>query len=538
VDCIRGRSGITGAVGASDTALTRIELTRTETRLDRLSALRAAPLDVLVIGGGINGAGIIRDLALRCSGMPVRLGLVERAHFSSGTSGRNSQLIHGGLRYLKNMEFPLVSEALAERGILLRTAPHLVTALPFLIPLRDWVSAAFYETGLLLYDTLAGAARIERFRHLSGDALKNLEPEMRTFRAGARFFDCQVNSARLVLLNIREAESRGAMALNYLSVANLLKESDLWQADLLDELSGERFSVQAKRVVDATGAWTQEKNLRLVRGSHLIFPRLGNSENAIAYFHGDGRVIFFIPWGRRRELTLVGTTDVDHLGSVDSVHISDEEVSYLRGIADLVFPESRSSKPICSYSSLRPLVRDESASATKTSREHRIWADERGMVHVSGGKYTTYRKMSEETVDLAWPELAAKHGTAVTPILGNSPERVGELLGNANTLGAEHGIPEIDIRDIIHDYGVETPDLLRMLPESARVPRLEAAQIAFAARHEWVQHLSDLIFISTYWGYEKSWRSDMLLPYAQELGSHLGWQEQRVADEISRVLNA
>ena len=497
-----------------------------ESRNASLDRLRAEPLDVLVIGGGINGAGIIRDLALRArrSGMPLRLALVDRAQFSSGTSGRNSQLIHGGLRYLKNLEFSLVSEALSERATLLRTAPHLVTPLPFLIPLRDLFSTIFYESGLLLYDTLAGRNRIEPFRHLSGKQLHALEPRMRAFSAGARFFDCHVHSARLVLLNIREAVANNAVALNYCSVEKLEKQPDVWRVDLLDRISGSQLSVNAKTVVDATGAWSQEKNLRLVRGSHLIFPRLSDSDNAIAYFTRDGRVVFFIPWGRRNELTLVGTTDIDHDGSVDSVHISAEETRYLRGVMEEVFPGTGSREAISTYSALRPLVRDDSSSATRTSREHRIWADERGMVHVSGGKYTTYRAMSEEAVDLLcsahFPTIAATHVTADTAILGNTPEAV-------------RSTPEL-----VQEYGVETPALLALMPENepAGISRLEAAQISFAVENEWVEHLTDLLFVSTYWGYEKKWTQWTLLPYAQALGTHLQWDQARIEQEIQVFL--
>jgi glycerol-3-phosphate dehydrogenase len=489
-----------------------------ESRNASIDRLSTEQLDVLVIGGGINGAGIIRDLALRSD--TLRLALVDRAHFGSGTSGRNSQLIHGGLRYLKNLEFGLVSEALSERATLLRIAPHLVTPLPFLIPLRDLFSTVFYESGLFLYDTLAGSNRIERFRHLSSKQLHALEPGMRAFSAGARFFDCQVHSARLVLLNIREAAANGATVLNYCSVENLEKRSGVWRVDLLDRISGVPFSAQAKAVVDATGAWSKEKNLRLVRGSHLIFPRLTESDSAIAYFTRDGRVVFFIPWGRRRELTLVGTTDVDHAGSVDSVYISVEEFRYLRAVMEDVFPGTGSQVAISSYSSLRPLVRDESSSATKTSREHRIWADERGMVHVLGGKYTTYRAMSEEAVDLLcsahFPGIAAKHVTAHTPILGNTPDAVRSTPG------------------IVTDYGVETPALLALVPdtEPTGISKLEAAQIAFAVKNEWVEHLTDLLFVSTYWGYERKWTSELLRPYAQALGAQLNWDEARIEQEI------
>ncbi len=507
-----------------------------EARQAALDGIASGTLDVLVVGGGVNGAGILRDLALRDrDSRGLRLALVERAHFSSGTSGRNSQLIHGGLRYLKNFEFKLVSEALAERAILLRTAPHLVEPLAFLIPMRDLFSALFYGAGLFLYDLLAGKNRIERPRHLSGAEMHRAEPGMRSFFSGARFFDCRVHSARLVLLNVREAVRNGALAVNYLSVESREKGADgIWNVELLDRLSGLRVRARARCLVDATGAWSRETKLRLVRGSHLIYPRIGQSENAISYFGRDGRIIFFIPWGSGRRFTLVGTTDVDHQSGPDQVRISPEEVRYLMKVVEEVFPHAASGEPICAYSSLRPLVRDESSSATKTSREHRIWADENGVVHVSGGKYTTYRLMSEEASDLVtrahWPELAQIHRTSTEPLAGNTPEAIVALLA---------GVPEDDIerRDLIKSYGVDYADLLADIGDATMgLTRLEAARIRFAARVEFVQRLTDLMFVSTYWGYERRWTADLLAPYARELGRCLAWTAPREREEIDHML--
>ncbi len=506
--------------------------------------MESETLDVLVMGGGVNGAGILRDLALRSpAAKPLKIAMVERRHFSSGTSGRNSQLIHGGLRYLKNFELKLVSEALAERAILLRTAPHLVGPLAFLIPMRDLFSAVFYGAGLFLYDFLAGKNRIQRHRAFNSKQLHEVEPRLGRFSSGARFFDCRVHSARLVLLNIREAVDRGANAVNYVSVEGCEQGADgLWHVLLLDTLNQRRSQITARTVVDATGAWTKGSSLRLVRGSHLILPRIGASENAISYFGHDGRIIFFIPWGRRHEFTLIGTTDVDHEGGPDKVRISPEEVRYLLQVVEEVFPGAGPHQPISAYSSLRPLVRDEAASATKTSREHRIWADEKGMVHVTGGKYTTYRLMSEEAADLAmrahWPELAATHRTANTPIAQNTPGAVDALLLQTAELAREYKLDARDVRDVIKDYGVEAAEVFDALPAtvSSGVSRLEAAQIAFAARQEFVRHLSDLMFISAYWGYEQRWTPALLEPFARELGQHLAWDESTIRSEVDAML--
>jgi glycerol-3-phosphate dehydrogenase len=471
-----------------------------ETRRNAWNRL-ARGLDVLFIGGGINGAGSVRDLALRArtADVPLRIGLVDKNHFGSGTSSRNSQLIHGGLRYLKNFDFKLVSEALRERGTLLKIAPHLVEPLPFLIPMRNLPSAVFYGIGLFLYDLLAGKYRIERHRHVTGAELHRIEPRMRRFFSGARFYDGFVNSARLVILNIRDACESGALVLNYCAARAMNRTPDgSWEVDLEDTLGGLRQTISAKTIVETTGAWSRDPNLRLVRGSHIILPRLGASDNAVSYFREDGRVVFFIPWGSKQQLTLVGTTEADHTEGPDRVHISPEELRYLLEAVEEVFPGRGAQEPISSYSSLRPLVRDEGASATKTSREHRIWADDQGMIHVIGGKYTTYRLMSEETVDLLtrthWPKLATIH------------------------LTAETALPDPD------DASLESMD--------------EAARIAFAVRSEFVERLADLLYVSTYWGYERKWDAALLEPIARELGRRLGWDDDRVQQEIADVLSS
>lgn len=509
-----------------------------------LDEIQSGTLDVFVMGGGINGAGVLRDLALRAeaAGVQLRTALVEKGHFSSGTSGRNSQLIHGGLRYLKNFEFKLVSEALAERAVLLRTAPHLVEPLAFLIPLRDPFSAAFYETGLYLYDFLAGANRIARHRHLSASALNQREPRMRRFSSGSRFFDCRVHSARLVLLNLRDAAIRGALPANYVSAASYAKTADgTWRVELVDQLSGLQRTARARVLVNATGAWSREGNLRLVRGSHLVLPRLGTSEDAVSYFGRDGRIIFFIPWGRRHAFTLVGTTDVDHTEGADQTRISRAEVRYLLDAVEEVFPDTGPHEPVAAYSSLRPLVRDEASSATKTSREHRIWADEQGLVHISGGKYTTYRRMSEEAVDLLteerWPRLSQSHQTAEVAIGGNTLEALHAIEARAQELAGRYELPETDVREVIKDYGVDAPRLLEGLSETKdAVSPLEAAQIGFAVREEWVERLTDLMYVSTYWGYERRWNTDLLQPFARELGKHLAWNDSQQKAEVERML--
>jgi glycerol-3-phosphate dehydrogenase len=438
--------------------------------------LKSELWDVLIVGGGINGAGIARDLMLRDAGLKVAL--VEKNHFASGTSGRNSQLIHGGLRYLKYFDFGLVREALHERATLLRIAPELVRPLQFLIPCYGPWDRWFYGAGLTLYDALSGGSSIGHHTALSGAATREREPHLEAagLRAGLLFWDGQVHSARLVLENILDAEARGACVANYVEASG---------NNAHDRLTGDRFNLRAKRVVDATGSWSDAGPLRLVRGSHLVFPRIQQGSEAIAYFDEKGRIVFLIPWGENNDLTLVGTTDVDHAGSPDDVRISVEESEYLKSIVRRLFPEYRG-EPVSSYSSLRPLIAETGKSATSTSREHRIWETSEGVLHISGGKYTTYRSMSEELVDMLVPRAPCR--TAEIPL----------------TIPAQ--------------------------------PADVAERVRKAVDREFARRLPDLLQVSTYWAYERRVEAEWIAPLAREMGALLGWDERRVREEVEFVL--
>jgi glycerol-3-phosphate dehydrogenase len=455
-------------------------------RAENIRRLQSETFDVLIVGGGINGAGIARDLVLREGGF--RVALVDKGHFASGTSGKNSQLIHGGLRYLKYFDFQLVREALRERATLLRIAPGLVRPLEFLIPCYSAFDRRFYRAGLVLYDLLAGRHAIGHHRALNQDALRELEPHLdhAQLRGGLAFWDCEVNSARLVLENLLDAEFRGACLANYMGVAAQGRE-----IEATDHLTGERFPIRARRIVDATGAWSAGGPLRLVRGSHLIFPKIQSGPEAISYFDEDGRIIFLIPWGENDDLTLVGTTDVDHSGSPDSVHISPEEAEYLTGVVRRLYPEYRE-KPISSYSALRPLIAEEGRSATSTSREHRIWETSDGVLHIAGGKYTTYREMGEELVDTLLREIAP---------------------------------------------GRDLPCRTGQTPIPIASPPLDpASRTRMAVEREYARRLEDVIYVSSYQGYERPLEADWLLPIALAMGEMLEWESAQVHEELQRVL--
>lgn len=440
---------------------------------------------MLIVGGGINGAGVLRDLALRASfaGTTLRVGLIEQRHFASGTSGKNSQLIHGGLRYLKYLQFHLVRESLHERSILLRVAPQFVQPLKFLLPMYGAKSRVTYSAGLWFYDRLAGAEAIARHQIISTREVARMEPGITRegLSAAAIFFDAAVDSARFVVENILDAIAHGAHAANYVKAVSWERGGEIWRAECLDALTGERFEIRARKLVDARGAWMDGESLRLVRGSHIVISRVNAGDHAIAHFEPDGRIVFLIPWGSRKQLTLVGTTDEDHQGTPDSVHISADELQYLTGVVRKLYGDRRDLEPISAFSSLRPLVR-EGGSATSVSRGHKIWNSPDGILHIAGGKYTTFRAMSEEAGDLVCrevaPALVAIHRTAHTPF---------ESSDRANGDAME-------------------------------------------------QHLRDYLSVSTYLGYERRWDEASLMPYAEALATKLGWDELRKREEVAHVV--
>jgi len=482
-----------------------------DTRQSAIERLQSETFDVLIFGGGINGAGTARDLALRgkASNGKFTVGLVEQNHFSSGTSGKNSHLIHGGLRYLKQFDFRLVREALHERAVLLRIAPHLVDPQPFLMPLEGFAQSLYYDFGLTIYDLFDSSGALPRHRRLSLKTVRNLEPGLGIPRlTGAmEFYDGQVRSARLVLENIFEAIRNGAACANYVRAESHARDRDgVWRVELRDSLSGEGFEVRARALIDSTGPWARDPRPRLVRGSHIVMPRLNASDHAIAHFEDDGRIIFFIPWGERGERTLIGTTDVDHDGSADDVHISEKETRYLREIAARIFPASAKLEPVATFSSLRPLLVSQGSaakSATQATREHHIYRDAQGIVRITGGKYTTYRAMSEEAADLVTAEVAPGlrnvHLTARTALNGNTPEAIQALSKGTRALSAQYRVAEPQIIMLIHQYGVLTTAVLEYVETATLAGRedVDAARLVFAARHEMAIEPRDFLEVST-----------------------------------------
>ncbi|HYS72326.1 MAG TPA: glycerol-3-phosphate dehydrogenase/oxidase, partial [Thermoplasmata archaeon] len=364
-------------------------------------------LDVLVIGGGIVGAGVARDAAMR----GMRVALVERTDFAAGTSGKTSKLVHGGLRYLEDFRLGLVRTAIRERDLWLRQEPRLVTPLEFVIPVYRGGDAGWkVRLALRAYAWLSrGAGR--RARMLSREGVAAEEPSLAPpgLRGGGKYMDAAVPDARFVWAVIAAATDAGATVLNHAEVTGLVVESGrVVGANVTDSLGGEKAPVRARIVVNAAGPWldrvralavNSKPALRPTKGIHILVPRerIGN-RHAAALRASDGRLVFVIPWGG---FSLIGTTDTDYRGDPETVQATDADVAYLLAAANLAFPTARLTPAdvVSTYAGVRPLVESgRPAQESDISREHELLHDA-GMMSIAGGKLTTYRAMAEEVVD-------------------------------------------------------------------------------------------------------------------------------------------
>ena len=385
------------------------------TRAAHLAKMQEDVLDVLVIGGGIVGAGIARDAARR----GLRTGLLDRGDFASGTSGKTSRLIHGGLRYLQTYRFGLVRSAARERDRLLDAAPALVHPLPFVIPAYKGRKPGprLLRFGLFLYDLLS-TRRLPRRVWLRGKAASDREPLLaRTDLAGAGiYYDAWADDARFVLAVVQDAAAAGALVANYVEVTRLTRDDHgVTGAIVQNRIDGTNAEIHAKAIVNATGVWLDRirgpvatPTIRPTKGVHILLPRekVGNRHAVAWTTKSDARLVFVLPWGN---LTLVGTTDTDFSGDSDHVIPDGRDVDYLLAAANEAFPEAGVGRAdvVSAYAGLRPLVRHgkDDQAESDISREHEIFVDRDGLISVAGGKFTTHRAMAEAVVDLVQRRL-------------------------------------------------------------------------------------------------------------------------------------
>jgi len=390
-------------------------------------------VDILVIGGGINGAGIARDAA----GRGLDVVLCEQADLAQHTSSASTKLIHGGLRYLEHLDFLLVRHSLQEREVLLRSAPHIIWPLRFILPHHRALRPRWLiRLGLFLYDHLGGRELLAASRgvtlaeHVAGAALKS------EFTHAFEYSDCWVQDARLVVLNAQSAHALGARILTRTKCVRLTRGKDTWQATLADQRDGSERVLTARAVVNATGPWVEETldlsrqeesghRLRLVKGSHIVVEKLFDHGHPYIFQNADGRVLFAIPF--ERDYTLLGTTDVEIQGLNGQAKIEEAEIEYICGAVNEYLREPVSPTDVVwSYSGVRPLFDDASKNASKVTRDYVLKLDEDAapIISVFGGKITTYRKLAEQVVDmLAKPlDFEAPSWTATAALPGGDIE--------------------------------------------------------------------------------------------------------------------
>ena len=510
-------------------------------RAANLARMKSEPFDLLVIGGGIVGAGIARDAALR----GLKTALVDRGDFASGTSGRTSRLVHGGLRYLKNFKIGLVRQAVGERDRLIRQSPALVRPLAFTIPAYEGrgMGPLTLRFGLWVYDVLSRDKVLPRRRWLTPATTREREPALADagLRGGGLYHDALTDDARLVLAVIRSAADAGAVVANHAEVAELTRDGGrVSGARVRDRMSQETFDLHASVVVNATGVWLDRlrsgadagPTLRPTKGIHIFLPRekIGNREAVVLNAKRDGRMLFVLPWG---SLTLVGTTDTDFSGDPDRVVATAEDVGYLLEAVNDTFPEAHlgAEDVVSAYAGLRPLIREGgSHDESDISREHEVFDDPDGLVSVAGGKLTTHRAMAEEVVDRVCRRLGreATCRTRDAP-LGPEPGTADELralgLGEsaAQFLASRH--PVADVRPWLS--GPSAAD--RIAPE---LPYLWA-EVSMAVESEMAQHLDDVMVRRLGLFYESGDQGlDVAAGVAERMGAHLGWDAARRDSEL------
>lgn len=523
-----------------------------------ITALRTKELDILVIGGGIVGTGAALDAVTR----GLSTGMVEARDWASGTSSRSSKLVHGGIRYLEQLDFRLVREALMERGLLLqRIAPHLVKPVRFLYPLTKPVIERLYiGAGMLLYDLFSYSGGrppgVPHHRHLSKRQMLRAAPSLSSdaFIGGLTYYDAQVDDARYVANLARTASFYGAHVASRVRVEGFLKVGQrVVGVKALDVETGERFEIKARQVVNATGVWTDDTQsmvgergqfkVRASKGVHLVVPRDRFQSKLGLLLRTEKSVLFVIPWGRH---WLIGTTDTDW--NLDKAHpaATAADIDYILGHVNkvLAVPLTRDDVEGV-YAGLRPLLAGESDQTSKLSREHIVAHSVPGLVVVAGGKWTTYRIMAKDAIDEAAAALDGKVPSSTTEDIGLlGAEGYQAAWNKRGKIARAFGVHKVRIEHLLNRYGVMTDELLDLIREQ---PELQdplpgaddyiGAEVVYAATHEGALHLEDVLARRTRISIEAWDRGVSAAPVAAALmGKALGWDDERIANETSNYI--
>ncbi|ABS02497.1 glycerol-3-phosphate dehydrogenase [Kineococcus radiotolerans] len=529
-----------------------------QARADALREMAEGELDVLVVGGGVVGTGAALDAVTR----GLRTAMVEARDWASGTSSRSSKLIHGGLRYLEMLDFALVHEALSERGLLRnKLAPHLVRPVPFLYPLSKRVTERPYVgSGVALYDAMAISGGNNKgfplHRHLTRKGVQREAPGIRkdAMVGAIQYYDGQVDDARHTMTIARTAATYGALVANRTRVKEFVREGErVVGAVLVDLESGAEIRVKAKQVINATGVWTDETQelvnargqfkVRASKGIHLVVPRDRIQSKTGVILRTEKSVLFIIPWGRH---WIIGTTDTDW--TMDKAHpaATSADIDYVLEHANSVLKSPLAREDVQGvYAGLRPLLSGESESTSKLSREHVVGHPVPGLVVVAGGKYTTYRVMAKDAVDVAVEGLDGKVPASTTenvPLVG--AEGYHALWNQRHALAARAGIHVDHVEHLLNRYGsaidevlaliVADPTLGEVLPHADEYLK---AEVVYAATHEGARHLDDVLARRTRISIETYDRGTETAELAADLvAGPLGWDDERRATEVRTYL--
>jgi len=519
-------------------------------RTESIARMESEELDILVIGGGVVGAGTALDAVTR----GLKVGLLEARDYAAGTSSRSSKLFHGGLRYLEQFNFSLVFEALKERSLVLNTlCPHLARPVPFIYPLEKIIDRGYVGLGIGVYDVM-GAGRGVPGHHKHLGKKKTLESfpsgKRSAIRGAVKFYEGQVDDARHTMMLARTAAAYGALCANSTHVTGFLREDDKVVGVLACDLeTGRSFEVRAKQVINAAGVWTDEVQqmvggrgqfqVRATKGVHLVVPRNRINSATGIITRTEKSLLFVIPWGSH---WIIGTTDTDWKLDLAHPAASRSDIDYILGHVNKLLADPLDHEDVVGvYAGLRPLLFGESDSTSKLSREHAVSSPVRGLTVIAGGKYTTYRVMAKDAVDAAVHGLERNVPKCVTeniPLVGAEG-----YLGayNSRNLTAERaGMRVSRIEHLLGRYGTLINELLELIeadPELGKpldsAPEYLRAEVVYAASHEGAQHLDDILTRRTRISIEVPDRGDAAAAeVARLVAPVLGWDERHVSEEI------
>ncbi len=528
------------------------------------------PFNVIVIGAGINGAGIARDAAMR----GLRVLLLDKEDISSGTTQWATRLIHGGLRYLQHYEFSLVRESLKDREELLRIAPHLARPLGFLVPIYEYMERGklMIQLGMIAYDVLSMEKSLQRHRTFDREQTLEREPGLNPegLKGAAFYYDAQSEYAeRIAVENAISAREHGAVVLTYAEVRRLIVENgNVVGVEFEDALSGERYTAHAPVTVNVAGPWvdevlggmdryggSEERMIGGTKGSHLIVDTFPGAPKTALYVESreDGRPYFIVPWNGRY---LIGTTDLRYEGDLDHVVADDEEIDYLLNETNYVIPEANLTWDdiLFTYSGVRPLPHQPEGAEGSVTRRHIVYDHSEkdpnigGLVSIIGGKLTTYPTLSRETVDKVYKKLdrkAPKSRTDEVPLPGGATE---DFEAFATKFKAESGLAEELSERLIKLYGVRAADVLELAgdddslktplsaPASAQTGII-GAEVLYAFRREMAEKLSDALLRRSMAGMGPDVGLDVDEAAAQVAARHLGWTDERAEREVEEYRN-